>query len=92
VLRLEGAQPEAGRTQVDEDRSGAPPQGRSGQHSPAHHSGGPEEGLRPPLPGDWKQASFAAALALYARNGFGECEAFADYIADGFSVFMCMDL
>jgi len=35
-----------------------------------------------------RTAPFADAHALYARNGFVECDAFGDYVADEFS--MCM--
>ena len=33
-------------------------------------------------------AAFAPARALYARYGFVECEPFADYVLDPYSVFM----
>ncbi|HET7203404.1 MAG TPA: GNAT family N-acetyltransferase [Steroidobacteraceae bacterium] len=33
-------------------------------------------------------AAFSAAHALYLRNGFSWCEAFGDYVATEFSVFM----
>jgi len=33
-------------------------------------------------------AAFAAAHSLYLKNGFDWCEAFGDYIASDFSVFM----
>jgi putative acetyltransferase len=36
--------------------------------------------------------AFAPARALYARFGFGPCGPFADYIADGFSIFMTREL
>lgn len=36
--------------------------------------------------------SFAAAHALYARNGFGWCGAFGDYEATAFNVFMAKAL
>ncbi len=32
--------------------------------------------------------AFAAARSLYAKNGFTECEPFADYALDPYSVFM----
>lgn len=35
---------------------------------------------------------FAPAHALYARHGFRECQPFADYVEDPFSVFMCLEL
>ena len=35
-----------------------------------------------------RTADFAPALALYARFGFVECEPFADYAPDPFSVFL----
>lgn len=34
----------------------------------------------------------AAARRLYARHGFVECEPFADYVEDPWSVFMTLDL
>jgi putative acetyltransferase len=36
--------------------------------------------------------AFAAAHALYLRNGFGWCGPFGDYEATGFNVFMALDL
>lgn len=36
--------------------------------------------------------AFAAAHALYLRNGFGWCGAFADYAATDFNVFMVKPL
>ena len=38
------------------------------------------------------QDGFAAGRALYARHGFAECEPFADYRPDPFSVFMAKPL
>jgi putative acetyltransferase len=35
---------------------------------------------------------FVAARALYARNGFTECEPFGDYHEDPWSVFMTLDM
>lgn len=35
---------------------------------------------------------FATARALYARHGFVECEPFADYVIDPWSVFMTREL
>ncbi|MET0767321.1 MAG: GNAT family N-acetyltransferase [Aeromicrobium sp.] len=35
---------------------------------------------------------FVAARRLYARYGFTECEPFADYVPDPWSVFMTLDL
>ncbi len=35
---------------------------------------------------------FAPARALYARFGFVECEPFADYVEDPYSVFMTREL
>ena len=35
---------------------------------------------------------FATARALYARHGFVECEPFADYVLDPWSVFMTREL
>lgn len=42
-----------------------------------------ETGTNPP---------FEAARRLYARHGFVECEPFADYILDPWSVYMTLDL
>jgi putative acetyltransferase len=36
--------------------------------------------------------AFAAAHALYLRNGFVWCGSFGDYQATAFNVFMCRDL
>jgi putative acetyltransferase len=35
---------------------------------------------------------FASAIALYRRNGFGECPPFGDYVADPASLFMTREL
>lgn len=37
-------------------------------------------------------AAFEPAHALYSKFGFERCDAFADYIADSFSVFMSLEL
>ncbi len=37
-------------------------------------------------------AAFAAAQALYARNGFVETAAFGDYVDNPYSLFMTFDL
>ncbi len=35
---------------------------------------------------------FAAAHALYLKNGFNWCDAFGDYVSTGFNVFLAKDL
>ncbi len=37
-------------------------------------------------------APFAPAHRLYARRGFEECEPFADYVEDPWSIFMTKEL